>query len=75
MNEDAFVEYYSESNWAKPMLAETLQQLEATIRENRNNFLLNSVQVSNLHCAHHKLETYVWLIILLDYARVMFMHT
>ena len=45
MDEDTFFEYYSESNWAKPMLAEALQQLEATVRKKRNEFLLNSVQL------------------------------
>jgi hypothetical protein len=31
MAEDSFVEFYMESNWAKPMLAEALQQFEVSL--------------------------------------------
>jgi|EP01043_Picozoa_sp_COSAG02_P112415 hypothetical protein len=58
MDEDAFVEYYCESNWAKPMLAEALEQFEAIVRERRNNFLLNSVQVRDVQFAQYMLAAY-----------------
>ena len=52
LDEETFLEYYRESNWAKPMLAEALEQFEATVREKRNDFLLNSVQVRDVQYHH-----------------------
>ena len=45
LDEDAFVEFYAESNWAKPMLAEVSEQFEQSVREMRNKFLLESMKL------------------------------
>ena len=45
MSEDAFYAFYAESNWAKPMLSGAFEQLEETVREQRNQFLLKTMQL------------------------------
>ena len=57
MDEDAFVEYYCESNWAKPMLAEALEQFEANVRDKRNDFLRNGVQVRHVRSVQQVLAS------------------
>jgi hypothetical protein len=51
MAEDSFVEFYMESNWAKPMLAEALQQFEVSLSVlSVRNFISCDRNACQLHC-------------------------